>query len=139
MDIAVRSEIHTATPETAHAVPVPLSRDDLFQTDNLLTVEERMIRDAAHVCCQEKLKPRVIGGEWHKIFNRAVMTGTGELGLLGPTLPEDDGCDAGSNLTQAGRTDGGYTPSGAKSWIAGSPNAGFFIVCANSDTYEGLT
>ena len=47
-----------------------------------------VIREAAFACCQEKLAPRVLEANRHEIFHQEVMTEMGELGFLGPTIPE---------------------------------------------------
>lgn len=62
--------------------------DDPLLLDDQLTEDERMVRDAAHAYCQEKLMPRVLEANRHEIFHREIMTEMGELGLLGPTIPE---------------------------------------------------
>ena len=105
---------HAATPETARAKPAPLVWEDPFLMDDLLTEEERMIRDTAHAYCQDKLKPRAIEANRHEVFHREIMTEMGELGLLGPTLPEEYGC-VGTNYVSYGlvareveRIDSGY-------------------------------
>ena len=70
--------------------------DDPLLLEGRLSEEERMIRDAAHAYCQEKLLPRVLSANREERFDREIMTEMGELGFLGPTLPEDYGC-AGVN------------------------------------------
>ncbi len=87
---------------------------DPFLFSNMLTEEERMIRDTAHQYCQEKLMPRVLMANREERFDREIMTELGELGLLGATLPEEYGC-AGVNYVCYGlvareveRVDSGY-------------------------------
>ncbi len=94
-------ENHQTTPESARAKPAPLAWDDPFLMDSLLTEEERMIRDTAHAYCQGQLKPRAIEANRHENFDREIMTEMGELGLLGPTLPEEYGC-VGTNYVAYG-------------------------------------
>ncbi|KFZ30753.1 acyl-CoA dehydrogenase [Pseudidiomarina salinarum] len=65
---------------------------DPFLFSNMLTEEERMIRDTAHQYCQEKLMPRVLMANREERFDREIMTELGALGLLGATLPEKYGC-----------------------------------------------
>lgn len=79
------------TPEEARAKPTPLNWADPFNIDAELTEEERMIRDTAHAYAQDKLRGRVIEANRHEIFHRDIMTEMGELGLLGSTLPEENG------------------------------------------------
>ena len=87
---------------------------DPLLLDSLLSEEERMIRDAAHQYCQDKLMPRVLEANRNEQFDRAIMNELGELGLLGATLPEKYGC-AGVNHVCYGliareveRVDSGY-------------------------------
>ncbi|MBR9907409.1 MAG: acyl-CoA dehydrogenase [Gammaproteobacteria bacterium] len=70
----------------------PFDWQDPFQFSNMLTEEERMIRDTAHQYCQEKLMPRVLTANREERFDREIMNELGELGLLGATLPEKYGC-----------------------------------------------
>jgi len=61
---------------------------DPFLLEQQLSEEERMIQKAAHDYCQEKLVPRVLEANRHERFDRAIVSEMGELGLLGPTIPE---------------------------------------------------
>ena len=88
-------------------------KDPLLQ-ETQLTEDERMIRDAAHDYCQSKLMTRVLEANRHEIFHRDIMTEMGELGFLGPTIPEQYG-GAGVNHVSYGlvareveRVDSGY-------------------------------
>ena len=56
-----------------------------------LTEEERMVRDSARGFAQGNLFPRVLKAYREERFDRDVITGMGELGLLGCTLPEEYG------------------------------------------------
>ncbi|EBA06847.1 acyl-CoA dehydrogenase [Sagittula stellata] len=105
---------HAASPEAARAKPARLVWEDPFLIDSMLSEEERMIRDTAHAYCQEKLKPRALLANRNEVFDREIMSEMGELGLLGPTLPEDYGC-VGANYVAYGliareveRVDSGY-------------------------------
>ncbi|HEX7385747.1 MAG TPA: acyl-CoA dehydrogenase [Castellaniella sp.] len=61
---------------------------------------------------------------------------TGELiGCFGLTEP-DHGSDPGSMVTRAKKVSGGFTLSGAKTWITNSPIADVFVVWAKDD--EGV-
>ena len=87
--------------------------DDALLLENQLTDEERMIRDAAHTYCQEKLLPRVLMANRHETFDRGIMNEMGALGFLGSTI-EGYGC-AGVNHVAYGliareveRVDSGY-------------------------------
>lgn len=65
--------------------------DDAFLIEDQLSEDEKMIRDAARAYCQDKLQPRVISAFRQERFDREIMTEMGELGLLGPTVPEEYG------------------------------------------------
>ncbi len=65
-------------------------QDPMF-LDSQLTEEERMIRDTAYDYCQSKLLPRVLMANRDEIFDPAVMSELGELGLLGSTFPAQYG------------------------------------------------
>jgi glutaryl-CoA dehydrogenase len=56
-----------------------------------LTEEERMVRDSARGFAQGNLFPRVLTAYREERFDRDVITGMAELGLLGCTLPEEYG------------------------------------------------
>jgi len=87
---------------------------DPFSFQALLTEEERMIQQAAHDYCQDRLMSRVLLANRHEHFDVEIMRELGELGLLGATLPEKYGC-AGVNYVSYGlvareveRVDSGY-------------------------------
>lgn len=61
---------------------------DPFALDAQLTDEERMVRDAARAYAQERLLPRVTKAFLDEDFDREIMSEMGQLGLLGPTIPE---------------------------------------------------
>src|ERR1700743_3736929 len=56
-----------------------------------LNEDARLVADSAHSYCQEKLLPRVRDGFRNETFDRAIMTEMGEMGFLGPTIPEEYG------------------------------------------------
>ncbi|MCM2474053.1 acyl-CoA dehydrogenase [Rhizobium sp. CG5] len=105
---------HPATPEQARAKMAAFVWEDPFLLEEQLSDEERMIRDTARAYCQDKLAPRVIEANRHEIFHREIMSEMGELGLLGPTIPEEFG-GVGANYVAYGlvareveRIDSGY-------------------------------
>ena len=109
----VTSAIKTG-PEQARVKPATLVWDDPFLLENQLSEEERMIRDAAHAYCQDKLLSRVQNANRHEIFDREIMSEMGALGLLGSTIPEEFG-GVGANYVSYGlvareveRVDSGY-------------------------------
>jgi len=87
--------------------------DDPLLFDQQLTEEERMVRDAAHAYCQDKLMPRVLEANRHETFDRAIMTELGELGFLGSTI-DGYGCPGvnyvcyGLVAREVERVDSGY-------------------------------
>lgn len=87
---------------------------DPFQFSQLLTEEERLIRDTAHQYCQERLQTRVLLANREEHFHREIMNELGELGLLGATLPEKYSCSAvnyvsyGLVAREVERVDSGY-------------------------------
>ena len=89
------------TPEEARAKPPELDWQDPFLIEEQLSGEERMIRDAAMAYCQDRLASRVIEANRHEIFHREIMNEMGELGFLGPTIPEEYG-GAGVNYVSYG-------------------------------------
>jgi glutaryl-CoA dehydrogenase len=87
--------------------------DDPLRFDDLLSDEERMIRDSAREYCQGRLMPRVLMANRHETFDREIFNEMGEMGFLGATL-EGYGC-AGVNYVSYGlisreveRVDSGY-------------------------------
>jgi glutaryl-CoA dehydrogenase len=65
--------------------------EDPLDLRSRLTEDERMISDAAQDYAREKLLPRVVSAYADERFDREIMTEMGELGFLGPTLPEKYG------------------------------------------------
>jgi glutaryl-CoA dehydrogenase len=88
--------------------------EDPLLLDQQLSDEERMIRDAAHAYAQHKLQPRVLEAFRNEHTDVAIFREMGELGLLGPTIPEQYG-GPGLNYVSYGliareveRVDSGY-------------------------------
>ena len=86
---------------------------DPLLVEDLLSEEERLIRDSARAYCQERLMPRVLTANREERFDREIMNEMGELGFLGSTI-EGYGC-AGANYVSYGliareveRVDSGY-------------------------------
>ncbi|WP_435102028.1 acyl-CoA dehydrogenase [Arhodomonas sp. AD133] len=88
--------------------------DDPFLLDQQLSEDERMIREAAQEYCQEQLQPRVMSAFREERFDREILTEMGELGLLGPTIPEEYGGPGVSHVAygliarEVERVDSGY-------------------------------
>ena len=88
--------------------------DDPFLIDQQLSDEERMVRNAAADYCQTKLAPRVLEAFRHEKMETRIFREMGELGMLGPTTPEQYG-GPGLNYVSYGliareieRIDSGY-------------------------------
>ncbi|WP_374295833.1 acyl-CoA dehydrogenase [Sphingomonas sp.] len=64
---------------------------DPFLLDEQLTDDERMIRDTAHAYAQDRLAPRIIAAFAEEHTDPDIFREMGELGLLGPTIPEEYG------------------------------------------------
>ena len=104
----------TNGPAQARKKPANLVWDDPFLIENQLSEEERMIRDAAHAYCQDRLASRVMMANRNEEFDRDIMSEMGALGLLGSTIPEEFG-GVGANYVSYGlvareveRVDSGY-------------------------------
>ena len=96
-------------PKSAH-----FAWEDPLQLDTQLSADERAIRDAAFDYCQGRLLPRVQMAFRDETTDPAIFREMGEMGLLGPTIPEVYG-GAGLNYVSYGliareveRVDSGY-------------------------------
>jgi glutaryl-CoA dehydrogenase len=65
--------------------------EDPLLLNDQLSEEERMLRDAARAYCQDKLAPRVVEAFRHEKTDPTIFREMGEVGLLGPTIPEQYG------------------------------------------------
>ena len=88
--------------------------EDPLLLEEQLSDEERMVRDAARKYCQGKLAPRVLEAFRQEKTDEKIFREMGELGLLGPTIPEEYG-GPGLNYVSYGliareveRVDSGY-------------------------------
>lgn len=80
--------------------------DDPLLLDQQLSEDERMARDAARKYCQDKLAPRVLEAFRKEKTDPKIFREMGELGLLGPTIPEQFG-GPGLNYVSYGTCTGG--------------------------------
>lgn len=79
----------TTDDMSAHEPSIrPLDPFDALGLDAQLSEDERMVGDTAEAYAQERLLPRVTRAFLDENFDREIMRELGELGLLGPTLPE---------------------------------------------------
>jgi len=74
---------------------------DPLLLEQQLTGDERAVREAAQSYCQERLAPRVLEAFRTETTDPAIFREMGELGLLGPTIPEQYG-GAGMNYVSYG-------------------------------------
>lgn len=87
---------------------------DPFLLDDQLSDDERMIRDSARSYAQDRLAPRIIDAFAKETTDSSIFREMGDLGLLGPTIPETYG-GAGASYVAYGliareieRVDSGY-------------------------------
>src|SRR5436305_7433634 len=65
--------------------------EDPLDLESELSEEERMVRDSARGYAQDKLFPRVLTAYRDERHDPEIVREMGDLGLLGPTIPEDYG------------------------------------------------
>ena len=92
----------------------PFQWDDPFDIESQLSDDERLVRDSARAFCDSELLPGIVQANRNETFDPDLMRRFGELGMLGPTLPEEVG---GAGLSHVGygllareveRVDSGY-------------------------------
>ena len=76
---------------------------DPLLLDRQLTDDERAVRDAAANYCQGRLAPRVLEAFRQEHTDPAIFREMGDLGLLGPTIPEQYGGAGPDRLYSATR------------------------------------
>jgi glutaryl-CoA dehydrogenase len=88
--------------------------DDPLLLEEQLTMEEKMVRDAAREYAQGRLAPRILEAFRQEKTDPAIFREMGEVGLLGATIPEESG-GGGLNYVSYGliareveRVDSGY-------------------------------
>jgi glutaryl-CoA dehydrogenase len=87
---------------------------DPFFLDDQLEDDERMIRDTARAYAQDRLAPRIIDAFANEVTDPSIFREMGELGLLGPTIPEEYGGVGASYVAyglvarEVERVDSGY-------------------------------
>ena len=101
-------------PQSNSQMKARFDWEDPLLLDRQLTDDERAVRDAAASYCQDRLAPRVLEAFRQESTDPAIFREMGELGLLGPTIPEQYG-GAGLNYVSYGliareveRVDSGY-------------------------------
>jgi glutaryl-CoA dehydrogenase len=87
--------------------------EDPFLTEQMLSEEERLVRDTARAYAQDKLAPRVREAYQSEQTDPSIFREMGELGLLGPTI-DGYGCSGvgyvsyGLIAREIERVDSGY-------------------------------
>jgi len=71
---------------------------DYFDTDSLLSEEERMIRDTVRDWVDENLLPVIEEAYIGRYLPRELIPQMGELGMFGANLPEEYGCAGLNNV-----------------------------------------
>jgi len=96
------------------ATNYPFTWEDPFFLEDQLSEDEHLVRDTARDYAQERLLPRVLEANRDEHFDPEIMNEMAEVGLLGPTIPEEYG-GAGVNHVCYGlaareieRVDSGY-------------------------------
>lgn len=107
----------TQTPDVTQRVKpgkAAFNWEDPLLLDTQLSEDERMVRDAARDYCQDKLLPRVLEAFRNETTDPTIFREMGEIGLLGPTIPEAYGGPAlnyvsyGLIAREVERVDSGY-------------------------------
>ncbi|MAT39884.1 MAG: acyl-CoA dehydrogenase, partial [Ectothiorhodospiraceae bacterium] len=71
---------------------------DFFQTDSLLSEEERLVRDTARKFVSQSVSPIIEEANRNGVFPKELLPGIADLGVLGATLPEEYGCAGANNV-----------------------------------------
>jgi len=70
---------------------------DIFNMEDQLYDEEKLVRDTVYSYAQEKLMNRILESNRNETFDKSIFTEMGELGILGPTI-QGYGCPGVSNV-----------------------------------------
>jgi glutaryl-CoA dehydrogenase len=70
---------------------MPIVTPDYYNVDGLLSDEERMIRDTVRSFCDEEVIPIIEKHYEEGTFPRHLVKRCGELGMFGPSIPEEYG------------------------------------------------
>ena len=108
------NEVPMNAPDIPRKLKARFHWEDPLLLEAQLTDDERMVRDAAQRYCTDKLAPRVLDAFRNETTDIAIFREMGELGLLGPTIPEAYGGPAlnyvayGLIAREVERVDSGY-------------------------------
>lgn len=72
---------------------------DYFVLEDLMTAKERRLRDEVRSFVSREVAPIIEGSAQAMKFPKHLMKAFGELGVLGPNLPQQYGCGGHSNIT----------------------------------------
>ncbi|MEO0762374.1 MAG: acyl-CoA dehydrogenase, partial [Pseudomonadota bacterium] len=103
-----------ATPGQSAPRPARFEWEDPFLLEDLLTDDERMIRDAARAFTEDRLAPRAIAAFADEVTDPAIFAEMGAQGLLGVAIPEEHGGVGASYVAyglvarEVERVDSGY-------------------------------
>ena len=70
---------------------------NIFNMEDQLYDEEKLVRDTVYSYAQEKLMNRILESNRNETFDKSIFTEMGELGILGPTI-QGYGCPGVSNV-----------------------------------------
>ena len=70
---------------------------NIFNMEDQLYDEEKLVRDTVYSYAQEKLMNRILESNRNETFDKSIFTEMGELGILGPTI-QGYGCPGVSNI-----------------------------------------
>ena len=71
---------------------------DYYAIEELLTEEERLVRDTARRFVEEEFQPHIVEAYRNGTFPMQLVPRLAELGFFGPTLPEAYGCAGASSV-----------------------------------------
>ncbi len=80
-----------ATKQPVQSQNVEFVWDDPLLISSALSDEENLVLETTRRYCADKLMPRVLEANRHETFDRSILSEMGELGLLGPMVPEEYG------------------------------------------------
>ena len=76
---------------------VKFNPKDALVLEELLTDEEKLIRDQMRAYCDDKLMPRILMANRNEVFHREIFKEMGSLGVLGPMI-QGYGCAGVSSV-----------------------------------------
>src|SRR5688500_17176995 len=71
---------------------------DYFDTESLLSEDERMVRDTVRAWVDDRLMPIINDAYINRKFPKQIIPELAELGVLGANLPEEYGCAGLNNV-----------------------------------------